>query len=298
MASIGAPIAKTLIVTADDFGLSNEVNEAVERGHLDGILSAASLMVGAPASDDAVARARELPKLGVGLHVTLLDGRPVLPPAEIPGLVAPDGRFFTDPVRFGIALYFSAELRRQAHAEIEAQFRRFGETGLVLDHINGHKHFHLHPVVLETILSIAPNFGSPPIRVPFEPFAASFASVKDRALGRFASAGFYFLQTRRLLRKLQRAGISANDYVFGLNDSGAMTEQLMLNFIEHLPPGVTELYCHPAMSRWDGADNLPEDYQPVEEFRALVSPAVKAKLAASNLRPQSFRVAAGKRFAS
>jgi len=127
--------AKTLIVTADDFGLSKEVNEAVERGHRDGILSAASLMVGAPERDDAVRRARSLPKLCIGLHVTLLDGRPVLPPSDIPGLVGADGRFFTDPVRFGIALYFSPDLRAQARAEIEAQFRRFRDTSLTLDHI-------------------------------------------------------------------------------------------------------------------------------------------------------------------
>jgi hopanoid biosynthesis associated protein HpnK len=285
--------AKTLIVTADDFGLSKEVNEAVERGHRDGILSAASLMVGAPERDDAVRRARNLPKLGVGLHVTLLDGRPVLPPSDIPGLVGADGRFFTDPVRFGIALYFSPDLRAQARAEIEAQFRRFRDTSLTLDHINGHKHFHLHPVVLETIMKTAPSFGSPPIRVPFEPFAPSFAASRDRALGRFTRACFYSLQTRRLARKLKQAGIARNEYVFGLNDSGAMTEQLMLSFIEHLPLGVTELYCHPATARWDGADALPAHYRPVEEFRALVSPAVKAKLAACNLQPQNFRAACG-----
>ncbi|HEY8263998.1 MAG TPA: hopanoid biosynthesis-associated protein HpnK, partial [Methyloceanibacter sp.] len=270
--------AKTLIVTADDFGLSKEVNEAVERGHRDGILSAASLMVGAPAKDDAVRVARANPKLGVGLHVTLLDGRPVLPASEIPGLVGPNGRFSTDPVRFGIALNFSPELRAQARAEIEAQFRRFRETGLVLDHINGHKHFHLHPAILETILRLAPSFGSPPIRVPFEPFAPSFEATRDRALGRLTSACFYFLQTRRLARKLEHAGIAKNDYVFGLNDSGALTEQRMLNFIERLPPGVTELYCHPATRSWAGDDTLPGDYRPVQEFHALISPAVKARL--------------------
>jgi hopanoid biosynthesis associated protein HpnK len=290
--------AKTLIVTTDDFGLSKQVNEAVERGHRDGILSAASLMVGAPAGDDAVARARKLPNLGVGLHVTLLDGRPVLLPSQIPGLVRADGRFFSDPVRFGIALYFSPKLQAQARAEIEAQFRRFRDTGLTLDHINGHKHFHLHPVVLQSILQNAPSFGSPPIRIPFEPFAASFAATGDRAFGRLTNAGFYFLQTRRLARKLNQAGIPANDYVFGLNDSGAMTEDRLLSFIEHLPPGITELYCHPATSRWDGADNLPADYQPEEEFRALMSSAVKAKLTAANLQPQNFRAACGPRLAT
>lgn len=103
---------KRLIVTADDFGLSVPVNEAVERAHCEGVLSAASLMIGAPAVEDAVERARKLPSLGVGLHLTLLDGRPVLPPDQIPGLLGPDGRFFSDPLRLGILLYFSRDLQR------------------------------------------------------------------------------------------------------------------------------------------------------------------------------------------
>jgi len=97
---------KALIVTADDFGLSLRVNDAVERANRQGILSAASLMMGAPAVEDAVERARRLTSLGVGLHLTLLDGRPVLPPDEVPGLVESDGRFSIDPFRFGAALYF------------------------------------------------------------------------------------------------------------------------------------------------------------------------------------------------
>ena len=155
---------RKLIVTADDFGLSLPVNEAVERAHRQGILSAASLMVGAECADDAVERARKLPSLGLGLHLTLLDGRPVLPPENIPGLVGPDGRFPTDPFRFGVALYFSRELQRQANAEINAQFERFSATGLPMDHINGHKHFHLHPVVFQSIARLAPRFGRPPVR--------------------------------------------------------------------------------------------------------------------------------------
>src|SRR5690242_10542321 len=103
------PQPRRLIVTADDFGLSLPVNEAVEKAHRHGILSAASLMVGAPAADDAIARARSMPTLGVGLHLTLLEGRPVLPPDKVPGLVGPDGRLSSDPVRFGVALFVSPE---------------------------------------------------------------------------------------------------------------------------------------------------------------------------------------------
>ena len=104
---------KRLIVTADDFGLSNPVNEAVELAHTRGILTAASLMVTAPAAADAVTRARRLPELGVGLHLVFVDGIPALPPTQIPDLVGKDGRFHRDPTRFGVRLFFSPRLQHQ-----------------------------------------------------------------------------------------------------------------------------------------------------------------------------------------
>ena len=136
---------KRLIVTADDFGLAPAVNEAVEQGHRRGILSAASLMVAAPAAADAVARAKRLPKLGVGLHLVLVDGRPVLPPAEIPDLVGPDGRFLADPFRAGVKIFRNPAARRQMEREMRAQLEAFHATGLALDHVNAHHHFHTHP---------------------------------------------------------------------------------------------------------------------------------------------------------
>ena len=282
---------KALIVTADDFGLSLRVNDAVEGAHRQGILSAASLMVGAPAVEDAVERARTMPALGVGLHLTLIDGRPVLPPEEVPGLVGSDGRFSSDPFRFGVALYVSPELRRQAHAEISAQFDRFRATGLKLDHINGHKHFHMHPVVLSAIARIAPRFGTPPVRVPLEPFGPSFRANRDRAFGRLASWFFYFAQTRRMRRRLTAAGIPSNDHLFGLNDSGAMVEGRVLRLVDFLPDGISELYCHPATGPWEGPDNLPSSYRAEDELRALLSPAVKRRIGACSLRPLSYRAA-------
>jgi hopanoid biosynthesis associated protein HpnK len=290
-AGVGVRKDKKLIITADDFGLSLPVNEAVESAHRTGVLSAASLMVGAPAMDDAVERARKLPTLGVGLHVTLLNGRPVLPREKVPGLVGSQGRFPDDPIRLGVTLYASSELRRQANAEIEAQFERFGATGIVMDHINGHQHFHLHPVVLEAIARLAPRFGHPPLRLPLEPFRASFEANRDRIVGRFSGWLFYSLQARRIKRRLMRDGMTANDYVFGLYDSGAMTEDRVLRLLEHLPQGVSEIYCHPATRRWGGADALPTSYQPVAELNALLSPAVKAKIAANRLQLLTYRAA-------
>ena len=276
-------------MTADDFGLSLAVNEAVEQGYRRGILSAASLMVGAPAWKDAVERARSLPSLGVGLHLTLVDGQPVLSRDRIPNLLGPDGRFFDDPARFGTALFFSSKMRRQATAEIMAQFERFAETGLPLDHVNGHQHFHMHPVVVDAIAQMAPAYGFPPVRVPIEPFRQSYAAMRDRPLGRFASWLFYSALTQSMRRKLDAAGLPRNDQVFGVNDTGAMVEACMLRCLDHVPDGVTEFYCHPATQRWQGVDNLPADYQVIQEFAALVSPVVRAKIEGLRLRPLSFR---------
>jgi hopanoid biosynthesis associated protein HpnK len=282
---------KKLIVTADDFGAAVPVNEAVEQGHRSGILSAASLMVGAPAMTDAVERARRLPSLGVGLHLTLVDGLPILPLRQIPDLVGPDGRFSRDPVLFGIALFLSPRIQRQVEAEIEAQFERFSAIGLPLDHVNGHQHFHMHPVVTRAIARVAPYFGSPPVRVPLEPFRPSWRATADRALQRLANWFLYSTQTRRMRRHLEGTGLPSNDHIFGVNDSGAMVERRLLQLLDHLPDGVTELYCHPATRRWQGPDNLPVHYRPEDELAALLSPAVSAKLEEAGVRPVSFRKA-------
>ena len=145
-----------LIITADDFGLSEHVNAAVEEAHRRGVLSAASLMVGAPAAADAVERARRLPNLRVGLHVVLVDGDPVSERAHIPALVDRSGRLRNDLPRYGAALAMSPAARRQAAKEIAAQFEAFRATGLPLDHVNAHRHFHLHPVVAASIMTHRP----------------------------------------------------------------------------------------------------------------------------------------------
>jgi len=160
-----------------------------------------------------------------------------------------------------------------------------------MDHVNGHQHFHLHPVVTRAIARIAPDFGAPPVRVPLEPLWPSWRAAGDRPMRRLASWLFYMAQTGRMRRRLAARGLPLNDYVFGVNDSGAMVERRVLQFLEHLPDGVTELYCHPATRRWQGPDNLPAHYRPEEEFAALVSVKVSTKLAAAGVQPVSFRKA-------
>ena len=157
-----------LIITADDFGLHESVNQAVERAHREGVLSAASLMVAAPAAADAIARAHALPSLRVGLHLVLADGQSILPHAAIPDLVDAKGRFGDRMARDGVRFFFLPWVRRQLAAEIRAQFEAFAANGLPLDHVNTHKHFHLHPTLLRLIIDIGRPFGLRAIRWPNE----------------------------------------------------------------------------------------------------------------------------------
>jgi hopanoid biosynthesis associated protein HpnK len=160
---------KQLVVTADDFGLAREVNEAVEEAHRDGILTAASLMVSGAAAADAVRRARATPSLRVGLHIVLVDGRPISPAATVPDLIGADGNFRDDMARAGAAIFFRGAVRRQMEAEIEAQFEAYRATGLALDHVNTHKHFHLHPTIADSILRVGQKYGMRSLRLPIEP---------------------------------------------------------------------------------------------------------------------------------
>jgi hopanoid biosynthesis associated protein HpnK len=273
---------KQLVVTADDFGLSLEVNEAVERAHRQGILTAASLMVSAPATADAVTRARRLPRLNVGLHLVLVEGTPTLPSHRVPGLLDGEGRLRRDMARLGAHLVLSSSLRRQLAQEVAAQFEAFSATGLVLDHVDAHKHFHLHPLVARELVKHAERYGAC-VRTPLEP-----AHVLIRVEGRRQIHGRGVAPFARLLsRRLRRAGLRFPDQVFGLAWSGAMTRRRLLGLLAHLPAGLSEIYTHPAMR--GGFLGAAAGYHYEEELAALMAPEVAAAAARAGASLGGFR---------
>ena len=261
---------KRLILTADDFGAAPEVNEAVEAAHREGILSTASLMVTAPAAADAIARARRLPRLHVGLHLVLTEGRPLLPASALSHLVDGNGLFRTGLARLGAVIACSRAARRQAAAEISAQFAAFRDSSLALDHCNAHQHFHLHPVVAELLLTVGRSFGLQAVRLPLEP-AWLLRKVEPRVSR--ASAVVTLPFARMLRRRLREAGVSAPDRVLGLRWSGQMTRTRLLALIRNLPHGLTEIYLHPATGQFAGAVS---GYRYREEFETLIDPEVVA----------------------
>jgi hopanoid biosynthesis associated protein HpnK len=267
---------KRLVVTADDFGLAPEVNEAVERAHTHGVLSAASLMVGAAAAKDAVARARRLPRLRVGLHLALVEDWPVAPRADIPDLVDASGRLRNDLAAYGLAIMSRPAVRRQIRMEIRAQFDAFRATGLVLDHVNAHQHYHLHPAILTELLDIGRDYGMRALRVPFEPIVPLRAvEPTPRSLVTTIAAPWAAL----MLARARRAGLTTADRVFGLAWSGAMTEMRLAGLIETLLPGRTEIYTHPATA--GGFQGAAAGYRYPEELSSLVSPLCREALSRS-----------------
>jgi hopanoid biosynthesis associated protein HpnK len=279
---------RQVIVTADDFGLALPVNEAVEQAHRDGILTAASLMVGAGAAADAVARARRLPSLRVGLHVVLVHGRPVLPAARVPDLVDARGRFSDRLVRAGLAFFFRPAVRRQLQAEVRAQFEAFRATGLALDHVNAHNHMHLHPTLLAAILEIGGEYGLRAVRVPYEPPLASYRAARHGFGRRLATAAGLAPWIALVRRRLRRAGVKSNRAVFGLHDSGAMDAGLVERMVAALPDGVTEIYFHPATGRSPELDREMPAYRHEAELAALTSQRVATALRAAGVRRIAF----------
>jgi hopanoid biosynthesis associated protein HpnK len=265
---------KKLIVTGDDFGFSLQVNEAIEEAHRHGILSCASLMVGAKATADAVERAKRLSSLRVGLHLVLVDGSPVLPPETIPNLVDGRGRFSSHLLSAGINFFFQQEVRQQLEAEIRAQFQGFQKTALPMDHVNAHHHLHLHPTVSSLLFKVGREYGMKAVRFPYEPPIPSWRASGKGLPRRFAAWLILFPWVALLKRRLRRAKVHANDFVFGMNDSGHVHLDLVLRFLKFLPQGVTEIYFHP------GDDP--------NELAALTSPAMQQALLTSQIETITF----------
>ncbi len=269
---------KALVVTADDFGASAEVNSAVELAHSAGILSAASLMVSAPAAVPAVALARRMPSLRVGLHIVLVEGRPTLSGPAVSRLVDESGSFRSDMAALGTLVAFSRQARRQLAAEITAQFEAFRATGLNLDHCNAHKHFHLHPWIAAMMIDIGSRFGLRAMRVPLErrsvlrkieprtPWVSSLLTVPFAGL---------------LRSRVRSAGLLAPDQVFGLQWTGHMSKARLAGLIRNLPDGLSEIYLHPATGAYAGA---APGYCYREELEALIDPEIVAACRAGSLK--------------
>ena len=257
---------RRLILNADDFGRSRSINQAVIRAHREGVLTTTSLMVNEPDCAEAVALAKENPRLGVGLHLALLCGRSGLPREKIPGLVNARKEFSDNPARAGAKYFFNRGLREQLRAEIHEQFARFRATGLALDHLNGHLHLHLHPTVFGILMQDAEQLGIQRMRLTREPFWMDVPLARGRRLYRATHAAIFFVLSWLAQSRFRRQNIRHTHRVFGLLENDRVDEAYILKLLAVLPPGDSELYSHPSLDKFR------------HEFDALISPRVQARL--------------------
>ncbi len=253
---------RRLIVNADDFGRSPSINCAVIRAHEEGILTTASLMVNEPACDEAVRLARAHPRLGVGLHLSLVCGKSALPHAQIPSLVDAGGNFSNNAPATGMRYFFNSNCRADLEKEITAQFQRFHATGLPLDHVNGHLHMHLHPVVFRILLRHAREWNIRHVRLTNDYLALNLKAARGKWLYRLSHFTIYRLLSSWARPHFRRHGFRCTNAVFGLLQDSRVDKSFLARLLPALPPGDSELYSHPSLDQFK------------HEFDALISPSI------------------------
>jgi hopanoid biosynthesis associated protein HpnK len=223
--------------------------------------------------------------LKIGLHLVLVDGSSILPSQMIPDLVNPEGEFSSHLVRVGFNFFFRRRVKHQLEAEIRAQFDAFRKTGLPLDHVNTHHHMHLHPTVSGLALKVGRDYGMRAMRLPYEPLSPSWRASRNGLLWRTGTCLLLSPWVSLLRRRLRRARVHSNDFVFGLNDSGHMNLDLVLRLLRQLPSGVTEIYFHPVVPE---ASERGEGSHPQDDLKALKSLEVREALLASGIQLIAF----------
>jgi hopanoid biosynthesis associated protein HpnK len=238
-------LVRRLIVNADDFGLTRGVNRAIVELNRQQVLTSATLMARAAATSDAISLARKTPSLGVGCHVVLVDGEPTLRPPQIPSLIeTKTGRFHPKLGSFVRRLLTGQIEQAQVQAEASAQMAVLIEAGIVLTHIDTHKHAHMLPAVLRPVLRAARSAGIIAVRNPFEPAWSREATAAAPRLRRFEVALLHRLEPA-FRRIVAEEGFTTTDGAVGVLATGTLDQAAVSSLLRAMPPGTWELVTHP-----------------------------------------------------
>ena len=275
-------MTRSLVVTGDDFGAHAGVNAAIARAFDEGVLTSASVLVTGEALGEAVSLARARPDLATGLHLALCDAAPASPPETIPDLVGPDGRFPAAPGRTGVAHWIHRRRRRaQLEREIRAQVERYLDTGLPLDHVDGHHHLHMHPLVFDILVRCIEDYKVPWVRLVHEDRVGRRGG--EPLLGELVVAAFGLLAARHR-RILARLGtVRVPERVYGLRATGRLDLDEWLRLIPRLRASTVEIYAHPDES----------DAQGRKQLEALCAPELRSAIEAAGYALASTRALAG-----
>jgi hopanoid biosynthesis associated protein HpnK len=275
---------KRLIVNADDFGLSPEVNAGILRAHREGILRSASLMVAEPYARAAADIARDNPQLDVGLHAVVCRGRSILDGSRLgPALRAP-GEFIDSPVGAGMRYFFDRSLRTAMTDELRAQVDRHLELIGYLNHIDGHLNFHVHPLFANILVDLAVEYKVPCIRLPRERVMTTLRLRQDNAARKLLESAIFRTLSRRTSRMMSARSLISTDALFGLHQSGHLSEDYIVGILDCIRDGTTELYFHPAAD----IGGTPPDVEAQLEVEILTSPRVRDALSRNQIELITF----------
>jgi len=286
---------RRLIINADDFGLTGGVNRAIVEAHESGVVTSATLMANGQAFDDAIALAQCRPRLGVGCHLVLVDGAPLLDPTAVRSLLDRGGssgnpHFREGITRFGTLALLGRLRENEIEAEATAQIRKLQAAGVKVTHLDSHKHTHTFPRVLRPLLRAAASCGVRAIRNPFERIQGSQLAASPSLWRRWAEVGVLRGLARQFREAVQQAGIATPDGTLAIVATGSLNERLFRLMVEHLPDGTWELVCHPGYNDADLREVHTRLRQSREqELQILTSLATRELLAANGIEIVSFR---------
>jgi chitin disaccharide deacetylase len=296
---------RRLIINADDFGLTSGVNRAIVEAHEGGIVTSATLMANGQAFDEAISLARSRPRLGVGCHIVLVDGTPLVRQTARQTLLDPRASAGgTLRFREGIGSFAAlAVIGRLDEDEIEAealaQIGRLQASGIVVTHLDSHKHTHMFPRVFKPLLRAAQACGVKAIRNPFERVRASQLAARPGLWRRWMAVGILQTLAKEFRQTVQRAGMITPDGTFAIMATGTLDERSLRRMVERLPEGNWELVCHPG---YDDADlrnvhtRLRESRE--QELRILTSPTTRELLTAHGVEIISYHELAASRLSA
>jgi hopanoid biosynthesis associated protein HpnK len=270
---------KYVVIVADDLGRTSSVNCAIAEAHDKGIVTAASLMAGGEAFQEAVQIAVMRRELSVGLHVTLCDGRAVLPHSRIPDLTNPDGYLERRPAMAWLR-YSRRSFLSQIEAEVQAQFDRLEEAGIHPTHVDSHHHLHMHPVIFEVLCQQASRRGVDWIRLPQESLSVVYSLRSPlRRVMPFIEYAVFGILGEYNLKTAQKYGIHVACQVYGLSRTGSIDEKYLLDILSLARGSLNEIFTHPDVATESGR----------HELEALTSIKVRNLLASRGITPVGFR---------
>lgn len=278
---------KQLIANADDFGLHPLINAGIIKGHQEGFITSTSLMPSAPCWQEAVRLAKENPRLGIGVHLTLVGGVPsVLPKEQVSSLLDDDGLFLPDYVAFAKRYYGGAVKRSELEAELRAQLERALSCGVNITHIDSHQHTHVLPGINSLVLKLSNEYNIIRVRIPKEGylFTGGFQTGVGRLIGR---SGLSFCADMAALRA-DSLGLRHPQHFYGMLAGGHLNAQLIANILRQLPEGVSEIMTHPGLDSAALGKAFSWQYHWREELDAYLDAGNKALLKELGIEPVSF----------